>query len=359
MDDTARTAPTAPPATGQGRAPTLDDYARHSAYSDPGGHAALLAAVDPVPAAIGTAACTAVVHYRAGRPVLTDEQGADIDRRWLASVLDAATDRCPGPLDAARDQAQQVAGCCRDHTLLSVGVLREHGIPARSRIGFAGYFEPPFFHDHVVVEHWQAADPTDPASPDPDTGAAGGRWVRWDPELTADGRWDFDVHDMPTGPASPFPTAAEVWRAIRAGEVDPASYGVDPGLPHLGGKDFVRGYVLLELAHRMRDEVLLWDVWGAAPDLPGIAGLMGQSPPGTVPLVRLEPETWDALTDALATLLVAADAGDAAAEEALAARYTAGLGPRGRVVTASPSGRLGITDLAARTTRWRGTGATD
>jgi hypothetical protein len=235
-------------------APTLQDYARQSAFSDPGEHAGLLASLDPTPAALGAAVCSAVVHYRADNPVLTDEQRADIDRRWADRILDAAVARQSGPLHAARPLSRQVAGCCRDHTLLSVATLRAHGFPARSRVGFAGYFEPGFFHDHVVVEHWD-----------------GGAWVRWDPELTDDGTWGFDVHDMPTGPDSPFPTAAEVWRAIRAGQVDPASYGADRRVPELGGTAFVRAYVFLELAHRMRDEVLLWDAWGVVPDLTGSA----------------------------------------------------------------------------------------
>jgi hypothetical protein len=315
--------------------PTLDDYARHSAYSDPGPHAGLLAAVAPEPASIGAAARAAVVHYRAGGTTLTAEQREDPDRRWLASILDVAAVRCPGPLDAPRDPARQVAGCCRDHTLLSVGVLREHGVPARSRIGFAGYFRPGFWHDHVVVEHWD-----------------GTRWVRWDAELTPEGPWDFAVHDMPTGPRGPFRTAAEVWRAVRAGEVDPASYGVDPELPHLCGKDFVRDYVLLEVAHRLRDELLLWDLWGpmlavgppAAGELAASAGIAHPS---------LDECAFDGLADELAALLVAADAGDEAAEATLAARYTETLlRPGPRVVTTSPSGRAGVTDLRERRTEW-------
>lgn len=323
--------------TGRAAAPTLEDYARHSAYSDPGGHADLLRAVGPTPGSVGAAACATIVHYRAGRPTLTDAQRTDIDQRWLATILDTAVARQPGPLDAPRDLPRQVAGCCRDHTLFSLGVLRSHGVSARSRIGFAGYFEPPFFHDHVVVEHWDA--PRE-------------RWVRWDPELTPEGDWGFDVRDMPTGAASPFPTAAEVWRAIRAGEVDPASYGVAPEVPELGGKDFVRSYVLLEVAHRMREEVLLWDVWGALPAHPGLTALAAASPPGYVPAVPLSDDAWDAVTDALAALLVAADAGDAAADETLAERYRSGLRPQGRVATLSPTGRVGVTDLRERTTRW-------
>ncbi|MFE5308591.1 hypothetical protein [Isoptericola sp. NPDC056605] len=341
------TAPLSDAAEGTTTAPTLADYARHSAFSDPGPHADLLRAVGPDPASAGAAACATIVHYRAGNPELTDEQSADIDRRWLSSILDGAVARQAGPLAAPRDHARQVAGCCRDHTLFALGVLRQHGVPARSRIGFAGYFEPPFFHDHVVVEHWAEGE---------DDGA--GRWVRWDPELTPDGPWDFDVRDMPTGPASPFPTAAEVWQAIRAGEVDPASYGVAPGIPELGGRDFVRGYVLLELAHRMRDEVLLWDVWGATPDdVPGVTELWAHEAraDGAEPSSEPTSDELDALADEVAALLVAADAGDTSAEAALADRYAGRWAARGRVTTLSPTGRVGITDLASRTTRWAAT----
>ncbi|AEG45467.1 hypothetical protein [Isoptericola variabilis] len=77
-------------------APTHDEYARHSAYSDPGAHAGLLAAIEPEPREIGAAARAAVVHYRAGGPTLTAEQREDPDRRWLASILDAAVARRPG-----------------------------------------------------------------------------------------------------------------------------------------------------------------------------------------------------------------------------------------------------------------------
>lgn len=45
-----------------------------------------------------------------------------------------------------------------------ISLLRHHGVPARSRIGFAGYFTQGWHHDHVVPEAW-----------------LGGRWVRCDP----------------------------------------------------------------------------------------------------------------------------------------------------------------------------------
>ncbi|WP_426594531.1 transglutaminase-like domain-containing protein [Cellulomonas sp. McL0617] len=298
--------------------PNLDAYAMHSPFSDPGPYAGLLDALATDTGSIQQAACNAVIHYRGAADALYAGQDADIDLRWLSEILRVTQERSPAPLTQPRAPHEQVAGCCRDHTLFAVAVLRQHGIPARSRVGFAAYFRPGFHHDHVVAERWD-----------------GTRWVRFDPEL-ADTDWPFDTHDLDTGLGAPFETAAEVWLAHRSG-VDVSSYGVDPSLPFLTGPGFVRGYVVGELAHRQRDELLLWDVWGdTLPDNPRPA------------------EELDALADEVATLLVAADAGDQAAERELEDRYA--TDPRlhaSDVVTLSPVGRVGDTDLSARVTRWR------
>ncbi|GAA4695721.1 Transglutaminase-like superfamily protein [Promicromonospora umidemergens] len=315
-------------------APTLFDYSDHSPYSNPGTHAGFFSELSTEPEELHRFACSAVVHYRADGPTLTEAQKADPDRRWLTSILDAAEARAA--LDGPRTFSQQVAGCCRDHTLISLGVLRTHGIPARSRIGFATYFAAGWNSDHVVGERWD-----------------GGRWVRFDPELRQED-FDFDVHDMPTGPESPFLTAAEAWLAIRAGTADPAAFGVDPGLPDLSGKDFVRCYVLYEVAHRHRDELLLWDLWG--PELStrrvreagdGRAATWVQE--AGVPGDDVSDAEFDAVADELAYLLVAADAGDDEAADQLAELYREDvrLHPGGRVLTLSPTGHAGITDLAA------------
>ncbi|MBL0887778.1 transglutaminase-like domain-containing protein [Myceligenerans indicum] len=331
-------------------APSLGDWATHSPYSDPGPHTDLLTAIAPEPPAAHTAACATVVHYRNLPDGIGPEQWHDIDHRWLSAILDTATRRATGPLDTPREPRQQVAGCCRDHTLFALGVLRSHGVPARSRIGFARYFEPGSGADHVVVEHWD-----------------GSRWVRWDPELAPGDEWDFDPYDMPAtathDPVSdldqPFVTAAQAWLAIRAGVADPAKFGV-AGVPELSGHDFVRRYVLLEVAHRHRDELLLWDMWGpiigtlpdAVPE--AVAGKRAAAAAG-LPGLDVSSEEFDALTDELAHLLVAADAGDDIAAEQLAELYEGDhrLHPDTRVGTFSPSERGGITDLATRTTAWR------
>ena len=259
------------------------DYSTHSAYSDPRSRAALLEALPVDAAGLGAVSRNVIAHYRAHGADLPAETRSDIDLRWLDRILDADQSRHPEPLVVERPLANRVQGCCRDHTLFCVGALRQHGIPARSRVGFATYFSPEWNHDHVVVE-----------------AHVGGRWIRFDPELSP-GDKPFDVLDMPVGPGSPFTTSAEVWRDHRAGRIDVETYGVDPDMP-VRGEWFVGTYVITELAHRMKDELLLWDGWGVmGPDVAEHADLL----------------------DELARLLVAADAGDAGAEAELVDRYRA------------------------------------
>ncbi|MBO9567812.1 MAG: transglutaminase domain-containing protein [Cellulomonas iranensis] len=297
-------------------------WAAHSEYSDPREHAAVLAAVGTRPEDLHAAATGLIGHYRASAHTLDPARLPTIDLRWLDRILAAGLAASSAPL-AGRPHADRVAGCCRDHTLLVVGALRAHGVPARSRVGFARYLDPALALDHVVVERWDGA-----------------RWVRSDPELDAAfgaaplAGEPFDPFDMPTGPHSPFPTAAELWVAHRAHGLDLDAYGVR-GVPALRGRGLVRAYLTLELAHRRRDELLLWDVWGPAP--------------GDVPEAEL-----DALADEIADLLVRADAGDVDAEREAARRYATDprLHPGDRVRTTSPLGRSGWTDLRTRTTDW-------
>ena len=221
------------------------DPARHTAYSDPGGLGALLGAVPADPAAISEVARNLVVHYRASGHELPADTVADINLCWLDAILETDQRRHGRPPAEPRDPQQRVQGCCRDHTLFAVGVLRQHGVRSRSRVGFAGYFSP--------------------------------------------------------GHHAPFETAAEAWRRYRAGELDPATYAVEPG-SEIGGPWFIRNYVFLEVAHRYGDELLLWDGWGA------------MTGPGPAEPADLE------LADDVAALLVAADEGD---EAALYQRYLA------------------------------------
>ncbi|RNI22887.1 MerR family transcriptional regulator [Flexivirga caeni] len=261
------------------------DHSRHTAYSDPGRFGALLDAVPTDLDDVSAVARNLIVHYRASGHDLPAESVPDIHARWIERTLEIDQSRHPAPLSEPREPTTKVQGCCRDHTLLSVAILRQHGILARSRVGFVDYFVNGWHHDHVVPEVW-----------------LGERWVRFDPEVDAASAALADPRDITAG--SGFHTAAEVWRAHRAGTIDVETYGVDPSVPVARGAWFVRDYVVREVAHRFGDELLLWDNWGC----------MGG--PGS--------NAQDAqLIDEVAGLLVRADTGDLAAERQLLDLYRA------------------------------------
>ncbi len=285
------------------------NYATHTPYSDPGRYAALL---DELPTDIpGLTAVirSTIIHYRGGGVEFTGERLEEVNSRWVETILAVDQQRNGRPLAEPRALEDRVAGCCRDFALLLVAALRHQGVPARGRIGFASYFVPGWNHDHVIAEYHN-----------------GDRWVRVEAQIEPAEHWGFDVHDIPPGP---FRSAAEVWQAFRAGEIDPDLYGVDPSLPIRGGW-FIRDYVFLQAAHLNGDELLLWDGWGAMAD-------------------DLEMDLTP--TDELAALLVAADNGDEAAATKLRDWYRSDpdLHPGERIMVHSPTGTPPYqVDLATR-----------
>ena len=289
------------------------DHARQTPFSDPGRHAASFRSLPSDPAGLSAVARNVIVHYRASGHELPEETRGDVNARWLEDLVDLDQARHPGSLTEPRPVTERVQGCCRDHTLFCVGALRAHGVPARSRVGFAGYFVDGWHHDHVVVEAW-----------------IDGRWRRFDSEV------DEPRPSMPTPmdighcevDSRGFVTAAQVWAGHRRGELDPETYGVDPTVPVFRGEWFVFDEVIYEVAHRFGDELLLWDSWGRI------------GPPGKS--VSPEDAAW---MDGVAGLLLAADQGDTAAEQALLEQYRsdAGLHPGPTVTQESPYGDPPVT----------------
>ena len=274
------------------------NFAAQSAYSNPGTYAALLDDLPSDVAGITDVVRNVLIHYRGGGIEFTGERLEEINHRWIDDLLATDQRRNGTPLATPREPADRVAGCCRDYTLLTVSALRHKGIPARSRIGFAPYFQPGFNCDHVVAEYWN-----------------GDRWAMVDTQIEPGEHWGFDVQDMPAGT---FKSAAEVWLGYRSGELDGDLFGVDPSLPLKGGW-FIRDYVFLQLAHLQCDEILLWDGFGAMAD--DLAMDLGP-------------------TDEVAALLVASDTGDEAATTKLRDLYRndPDWHPTDRLEVHSPSG---------------------
>lgn len=282
----------------------MTDWTRQTRFSDPGRHHDLLAALPADVAAISAVVRNLTVHYRASGIAFPADRLAEIDTRWVSRMLDLDQDRFDGaPLDAPRPEAERLVGCCRDAALLTVAALRAHGIPARTRVGFAGYLAPDYHVDHVIAEYHD-----------------GSRWIGTDPGV--------DVAEVRLDPAG-LHTAAQTWQAMRRGEIDPAAYGVGPG-QEIGGPWMILHYLTLELAHRRGDELLLWDIFGEG--IPFAEHEWAELP------AELPPDLTH--LDEIAGLLLAADAGDETAERTLAARYAEDprLHPGATVRCVSPRG---------------------
>lgn len=249
------------------------DYARQSAVTDPGAMAGEIAGLAGALGPGGPGDDLAetrrlvsglVTHYRdpgfAGYGI-PEERRAEIDTRYAAAMLARLRELDARPLGAERSMDRRLVGCCRDFTVLTLTLLRAAGVPARARVGFAGYFAPGWWIDHVVAEVWDAAED---------------RWRLMDANLGTDwpdhwrrddGDAPFDVADVPR---DAFLTGPAAWRACRAGERDPERFVVAPELeiPYLRGWSYLRHNLVHDLATLAKREMLLWDTWGILTDDP-------------------------------------------------------------------------------------------
>ncbi len=194
-----------------------------------------------------------VIHYRVERALIADDRLDEIDTRYAEAMLSRLLELHDGALSETRPPGERLVGCCRDFTVLFVALARAHGLPARARVGFAGYFVPGVMIDHVVAEVW-------------DDGIK--RWRRIDAELA-------DDHADPTDGArldpldlgrDRFLDGGTAWHRCRAGVSDPATFMVDPGLDldATRGWPYLRHNLVHDLAALNKAEMLLWDGWGLA-----------------------------------------------------------------------------------------------
>lgn len=89
---------------------TLEDYARHSAYTDPGPYAALLDRLPTDINGLAAAVRNLIVHYRAAGISFTGERLAEVDHRWIDRLLATDQHRFGVPLTTPRPLPERVAG---------------------------------------------------------------------------------------------------------------------------------------------------------------------------------------------------------------------------------------------------------
>ena len=176
----------------------------------------------------------------------TEEHDVTSNLRAVERILDhlLADGR---PITQARPPAERVGATCRNFTVLTVAALRAHGVPARARCGFGGYFPGDTMEDHWVAEYWD------------------GRWVLADAQIDDRQRaqWgvEFDTGDVPR---DQFVVAGQAWRRCRSGADDPGRYGLS-GLSEFGDW-WIAANLIRDVAALAELELLPWDVWGAMPE---------------------------------------------------------------------------------------------
>jgi hypothetical protein len=228
----------------------MEFHVQPSALTSAGRHAPRLAALPRDVAALGRVVQGLLLHEHAAPHYgveLSDERRSESHIRSMEQMLCLVLERDDRPLSVARAADRRLVGVCRHFAVWMVAALRAQGVPARARCGFATYFEPGCYDDHWLCEYR-------------DRDAR--RWIRVDAQLDAVHRGfldiDFDVLDVPP---DRFLCAGEAWARCRAGDADPAQFGIFD----LRGLWFVAGNLLRDLAALNSVELLAWDVWGAMP----------------------------------------------------------------------------------------------
>ncbi len=230
-------------------------YREQSVFTDPGKYAALYEELPRDVPSLAQVVQGLLIppyaellrnQYHIDPEAIDNEPFGPFGPRRMEELLERIQLRHAAPLSAARPPVLRIGVICRNYAVLLVSLLRQQGIPARARVGFAGYFASPYAVDHRIVEYWQEAQQ---------------RWIRADAMIDAIQRASrnltFDTLDI--GPEDPFWLAGEVWQRCRAGECDPQDFGdsdTDRGMPP------IRYALLHDFAYLNKCEVLGCDDWG-------------------------------------------------------------------------------------------------
>jgi hypothetical protein len=269
---------------------SVEFYAQASAMTTPGRHANLF---ESLPVDLGELV-RAIQHLVIYDVVAADFYGVTIPQerqqeihiRSVARLLDRVLALDGRPLSLPRSFDQRVVGRCHHFMVLLIAALRSRNIPARARCGFGTYFNPPFFEDHWVCEYWSSRD---------------ARWVLVDAQFDEVWRRKLNIdHDILDVPRDRFLTAAHAWRKCRAGEANPAKFGIS--FAKLHGLWYVAGSLVRDVAALNRVETLPWDVWGAQPPAGQKIGVDQLAYFDRLAALTTDPDPWfDELSRAFTT----------------------------------------------------------
>jgi len=151
------------------------------------------------------------------------------------------------PLTLERPPEKRKVSLCRDFAVLLVSMLRYRNVPARVRVGFAGYYrsETPRYWDHRIAEYWNEEL---------------NRWVFVDAmtEKPILERLRFKIDPLNIDISSQFLLAGDVWQRCRAEKADPQEFGDSPddlGMPP------IRYALLHDFDYLNKNELVGFDAW--------------------------------------------------------------------------------------------------
>ena len=153
----------------------------------------------------------------------------DSDFYSVQDMLRELAIRNPRGLTMERKPAERLVLSCRFNAMLLVSVMKSRGVPARVRVGFAGYIDPESgkHFDHWITEIWNEDE---------------GRWMSVDGDTN---RVDFNEFEL----------AGDVWLKARKGKIEPLNYGVF----RWWGLRYILGNLCHDLYASLNNELIYWE----------------------------------------------------------------------------------------------------
>lgn len=146
-------------------------------------------------------------------------------------------------------QDKKMFGICRDFAVFLTALLREKNISARTRCGFATYFEKDKYIDHWIVEYFDEVS---------------NHWIRVDPQIDDLQKQilniDFDTKNIPQ---TQFVSGAKAWLMCRQTDIDPNRFGIF----EWWGYNYLRTNLILDAHALLKLPMHPWDQWGGLKSL--------------------------------------------------------------------------------------------
>jgi hypothetical protein len=211
----------------------LEFYRTYGKHTDPGEFASLYEGLPESPKDLCDLVKAQLIHpaelerYAGALP--EGRKREDVSFCSVNGILRELVARNPHGLIMERTPAERLVLSCRFHAMLLASMVKSQGIPARVRVGFAGYLVPESgkHFDHWVTEVWNEGEQ---------------RWMTVDADAKR-----VDIDD--------FEIAGDVWLAAKRGEIDPQVYGF-----HIWwGLGYVVGNLCHDLWANLNEELIYWE----------------------------------------------------------------------------------------------------